>query len=87
MLTSDVLNFLHDSGIEGFEDDPDKLRRNEKIGMLMRLNKGISGKLEDAGYILKEKRGRQNIYKITDSGKYVACASGLVENARSISYN
>ena len=87
MLTSDVLNFLHDSGIEGFEDDTDKLRRNEKIGMLMRLNKGISGKLEDAGYILKEKRGRQNIYKITDSGKYVACASGLVENARSISYN
>lgn len=84
MRTGDVLNLLHNSGIEGFEDDPDKLRRNEKIGMLMRLNKGIAGKLEDAGYIMKEKRGRENIYRITDSGKYVTCASGLIERERTI---
>jgi len=79
MRTSDILRFLHRSGVEGFEDDPEGLRRSEKIGMLMRLNKGITGKLEDAGYIVKEKRGRENIYRITDSGKYVACVSGLVE--------
>ncbi len=60
---------------------PDGLRRSEKIGMLMRLNKGITGKLEDAGYIVKEKRGRENIYRITDSGKYVACVSGFLEAA------
>ena len=44
----------------------------------MRLNKGITGKLEDLGYISKEKRGRENVYHITDSGKYVACVSGLL---------
>jgi len=79
MRTGDILRFLHESSIEGFEDDPDDLRRSEKIGMLMRLNKGITGKLEDAGYIIKEKRGRENLYRISDSGKYVACVSGLLE--------
>ena len=47
--------------------------------MHMRLNKGITAKLEAAGYIAKEKRGRENIYSITESGKYVACVSGLIE--------
>ena len=79
MRTSDILRFLHVSRVEGFEDDPDDLRRSDKIGMLMRLNKGITGKLEDAGYIVKEKRGRENLYRISDSGKYVACVSGLLE--------
>ena len=79
MRTSDILGFLHMSGVEGFEDDPAGLKRSDKIGMLMRLNKGITGKLEAAGYIVKEKRGRENLYRITDSGKYVACVSGLVE--------
>ena len=58
-----------------------------RMGMLVCQNKGVAGKLEDAGYIMKEKQGRQNIYTITDSVKYVACASGLVEKARSINYN
>ncbi len=79
MRTGDILQFLHESGVEGFEDEPGDLRRSEKIGMLMRLNKGITGKLEDAGYIIKEKRGRENLYRISDSGKYVACVSGLLE--------
>ena len=81
MRTGDILRYLHESGVEGFEEPPDGLRRSEKIGMLMRLNKGITGKLEDAGYIVKEKRGRENIYRITDSGKYVACVSGFLEAA------
>jgi len=79
MRTSDVLEYLHSEGVEGFDDDPTKLSRGDKIGMLMRLNKGITGKLEDAGYIAKEKRGRENIYSITESGKYLACVSGLIE--------
>ena len=78
MRTSELLSFLYEQGVEGFEEDPEKLRRNEKITLLMRLNKGITGKLESAGYITKEKRGRENRYRITESGKYVACASGLV---------
>jgi hypothetical protein len=78
MRTSDLLEFLHVEGIEGFEDDPSKLNRGEKITLLMRLNKGITGKLEAAGYIHKLKKGRENIYSITESGKYAACVSGLL---------
>jgi hypothetical protein len=80
MRTGDILSYLHESEIEGFEENPDYLKRSDKIGMLMRLNKGITGKLEDAGYIVKEKRGRENVFRITDSGKYVACASGLLDD-------
>ena len=84
MRTSEILEYLHGEGVEGFEDDPNKLTRSEKIGMLMRLNKGITGKLEDAGYIAKEKRGRENVYTVTDSGEYVACVSGLMEIEESL---
>ena len=78
MRTSDLLEFLHSESVEGFEEDPSRLNRSEKITLLMRLNKGITGKLETAGYIQKVKRGRENIYSITESGKYAACVSGLL---------
>jgi hypothetical protein len=76
MRTSEILAFLHDAGVEGFEESPKGLSRGEKISLLMRLNKGITWKLENAGYITKMKRGRENVYSITESGKYVACVSG-----------
>ncbi len=79
MRTSEILDFLHREGVEGFEEDPSGLSRGEKISLLMRLNKGITGKLEEAGHITKEKRGRENVFSITESGKYVACVSGLLE--------
>lgn len=78
MRTGELLEFLFREGIEGFDVDPSGLDRSEKITLLMRLNKGITGKLEQAGYIRKEKRGRENLYSITESGKYVACVSGLL---------
>jgi hypothetical protein len=77
MRTNEVLEFMHKRGVEGFGDDPTKLSREEKITLLMRLNKGVTWKLEEAGYIAIEKRGRENIYTITESGKYAACVSGL----------
>lgn len=77
MRTGDILNFLYREGVEGFaEVDPDGLSREEKMTVLMRLNKGVTGKLEAAGYIEKDRRGRENLYRITESGKYVACVSG-----------
>jgi hypothetical protein len=78
MRTSEVLGFLHDEGVEGFEAYSDELGRGEKISLLMRLNKGITAKLEDAGYVAKERHGRENVFRITESGKYVACVSGLL---------
>lgn len=76
--TSELLTALHEHGIEGFEEDHEKLSRREKVSVLMRLNKGITGKLEKVGYIRKERLGRENIYYITESGRYVACISGLL---------
>ncbi|HUV33664.1 MAG TPA: DUF6293 family protein [Candidatus Desulfaltia sp.] len=79
MRTGDILRFLYREGVEGFaEEDPDALSREEKMTVLMRLNKGVTGKLEAAGYIEKERRGRENLYRVTESGKYVACVSGRV---------
>ena len=78
MRTSDILEFLHADGVEGFDENPSRLNRSDKITLLMRLNKGITGKLEAAGYIQKVRRGRENIYSITESGKYAACVSGLL---------
>ncbi len=78
MRTSELLAFLHGAGVEGFEADPARLPRGGKISLLMRLNKGITGKLEDLGYISKKRRGRENEFRITESGKYVACISGLL---------
>ena len=78
MRTSEILAFLHGERVEGFEEDPDGLDRYGKITLLMRLNKGITSKIEDYGYVTKEKRGRENLYSITESGKYVACVSGLL---------
>ena len=78
MRTSELLSAMHERGVKGFEEDPALLSRGDKIGLLMRLNKGITGKLEKVGYIRKERRGRENVYSITESGRYVACISGLL---------
>ena len=45
----------------------------------MKLNKRILDKLEEAGYISREKRGRHNIIKITPGGVYVAHISGKLD--------
>ena len=42
MWTSDLLEFLHVEGVEGFEKDPYRLSRSEKITLLMMLSKGIT---------------------------------------------
>jgi len=47
-----------------------------KLLIPLRAAQGATGKLEAAGYIEKEWRGRENLYRLTDFGKYVACVSG-----------
>jgi len=78
MRTSEVLAFMHGEGVAGFEEDPSGLGRAEKITLLMRLNKGVTEKLEALGHVRKERRGRESVYHMTESGKYVACISGLL---------
>jgi hypothetical protein len=77
--TNELLDILCENEIEGFSKKSTSFDRSEKISVLMRLNKGITSKLETMGYLTKEKRGRDNIYRITESGKYIACISGLIK--------
>lgn len=79
MKTREILGFLRENGVEGFEKDYKKLDRGGKINYLMKLNKGILEKLENNGYIIREKTGRFSLIKITESGTYVAHISGLLK--------
>lgn len=82
MKTKEILDLLRASETEGFEKDYTKLvgeeKRRTQQKYLIRLNKGILEKLEKGGYIIREKLGRYNTIKITESGKYVAHVSGLL---------
>jgi DNA-binding PadR family transcriptional regulator len=44
----------------------------------MKLNKGILDKLENEGYITRERIGKNNTIRITESGKYIAYLSGTL---------
>lgn len=81
--TKEILDLLRESGVEGFEKDYARLfgeeKRQTQQRYLIKLNKGILDKLEKSGYIARDKLGRYNTIKITDSGKYVAHISGLLK--------
>jgi len=83
MKTKEILDLLRESKLEGFEKDYTKLMGEEKRKTqqryLIKLNKGILDKLEKNGYITREKLGRYNTIRITESGKYVAHISGLLK--------
>ena len=79
MKTREILDFLRENDVEGFEKDYKKLDRGGKINYLMKLNKGILEKLENNGYITREKAGRFSLIKITESGRYIAHISGLLK--------
>jgi uncharacterized protein YktA (UPF0223 family) len=83
MKTKEIFDFLRESNVEGFEKDYTKLigaeKRKTQQGYLIKLNKGILDRLEKSGYIVREKLGRYNTIKITESGKYVAHISGLLK--------
>jgi len=83
MKTADIIEFLASKHIRGFEKCVDmrsrKVPRKDKINCLMKLNKGILEKLEENGYIKRVKIGKYNEITITDSGKYIAYISGLLE--------
>ncbi len=55
------------------------VKRTLQSRQLMKLNKTILDKLEKKGYIQREKIGRNLYISNTDTGKYVAYLSGLVD--------
>ena len=86
MKTKDIIQFLQELGIEEFDEsklDENKQKTHDKRRiqqtLLIRLNKKILEKLEREGYIIREKTGRYNTIKITETGKYAAHISGFLE--------
>ncbi|MFX1514553.1 MAG: DUF6293 family protein [Promethearchaeota archaeon] len=51
--------------------------RSKKQRGLMKLNKGVLTELQKNGYITRGSLGRYKTIRITDSGKHIACLSGL----------
>lgn len=80
MRNMDIINHLSSLEIQGFNLEYSNLTRNQKTAVLMKLNRRIIEALEKAEYIEKRRIGRDNIYQITESGKYVASISGYLEN-------
>jgi len=78
MTTPELAEYLARKGVEGFKgcEDWSKIPREKRINYLMTLNKRILNKLENSGYITREKRGRYNRIKITRGGLYIAHLSG-----------
>ncbi len=90
----ELRDFLHEIRVEGFDiklaDIPKATKiikmpngksvnkRDIVIGQNIRLEKKYLGNLESSGYIQRKRSGRNNIFTITESGKYVACISGLL---------
>ena len=87
MNTRDIRKMLRESDVEGFKSDTDSEvfrhmayneKRLEQIKQLMKLEKRYLQGLERNGYISRIRSGRNNIISITDSGRYIACISGLI---------
>jgi len=76
--TTEIAEYLGSENVEGFEKCVPwaKVPRDERVNYLMKLNKRILRKLEENGYITRERRGRYNLIKITTGGIYVAHISG-----------
>ena len=80
MDTHDLLAFMVEHQVGVFADA--RIRecrsRYEDQAYLTSLNKTYLDKLVKTGYIVKEKRGRRRIVKITDVGRSIAAISGLL---------
>ena len=78
MRTSELMEYLHNAEVDGFQEYSDYLSREEKIKYKMRLKRRILDKLTQSDYIEVHKTGRESIITITDSGKYIAGISGKI---------
>ena len=79
MKTSEIIDLLVKLNVHGFEQEYSRLNRSQKAAAIMKASRRILGDLEDLGYIKKIKNGRDNMYAVTQSGKYIAGVSGLLD--------
>jgi len=79
----DILVFLKSESVKGFEELFDEVEesrmRTLQSNQLMKLDKTILSKLEKHGYVRRKKEGTRVYVSITESGRYIAHISGLLE--------
>jgi hypothetical protein len=78
-LFCDNINLVDDDERKSSQYRTIVAKRTLQSRQLMKLNKTILEKLEAKGYIKREKIGRNLYVSNTDTGKYVAYLSGLVD--------
>lgn len=94
VYSTEIRDFLYSIHVEGFDvnlaayyknskninksDGTIENRRKVAIVQNIRLEKKFLWNLENSGYIRREKVGRNNKLFLTESGRYVACISGLI---------
>jgi hypothetical protein len=79
MKTSDIIDLLVKMNVYGFDREYSLLDRPQRAAAIMKVSRRILGDLENLGYIEKLKNGRENMYAVTQSGKYIAGISGLLD--------
>lgn len=82
-ITTDlILRYLFEERVPGFDEDFRSLhtldRRRKQSNYLMKLNKGILTRMESSGYITRKRSGRNTVVSVTESGRYIACISGML---------
>ncbi|MGD9130168.1 MAG: DUF6293 family protein [Candidatus Bathyarchaeota archaeon] len=78
MKSIDIIQFLVRTKEEGFENYYAVRTRKQKSKLLMKLNRRVMEKLENSGYVRKNKIGREKEYELTNSGEYIAHLCGLI---------
>ncbi len=83
MRSIDILEVLQNLDVQGYDmlfpEVEEKKKRNVQSRQLMKLDKTFLTKLERDKLITREKRGRNVFVTLTESGRYMACLSGLLE--------
>lgn len=81
----EIIKYLISLKMTNFDVKLENITRKERTRITMMLNRSVMDKLLSSGYVLKEKSKKETIYSITESGKYIACISGLLDE--NLSYN
>lgn len=86
MSSKELFEFFRQEGVKEYDVNLPKKRKGDSIApgpenrrLLNLTNRRFLSSLENAGYVKREWEGRKFIIKLTESGKYMACASGLLE--------
>lgn len=78
VYTNQLIKYLAGNNIPSYPEDYEELDRKKKTAIDMKLNRQVINSLLSQGYITKEKTGKNNLYEISTSGRYVASINGII---------